>query len=1254
MDQTDATTVKLGLMPPMTGVVGIYGGEISNAARIACDEVNAAGGVLGRPLELVIEDDGSLPETSVAAAEKLVSVHGCSAIIGNLLSNSRIAVAYRVAEPHRIPYLNFSFYEGSIHSHYFFHFAALPNQQIERMIPYMRNKFGKRMFFAGNNYEWPRGSIDSAKHALHRVGGEVLGEVYTQIGITVAEIDNLLDAVEDAAPDVFVPYFAGMDQILLLTRFTERGLKSRMAVVMGHYDELQASKLPAEVREGFYSSNTYFMTLDTPQNQACLSRLARLPGITGVWPHGNGIITNFGEGAYVCVKAFAQAANSANSLEPAALTKALSSICVDAPQGTVQMEPNIQHATVNTYLTRCNAEGEFEMVEKFGAIKPVIPDRYRHERVDNRATLEEDIRLQSRMLEQMFEAVMLVDTNSGVIVYANGGANRMFGYERGEMVGLPMARLNSTYVAGDEKDEGDITNIIARKGSWQGNIQNVRKNGALFWSHATVNAFTHPVYGEVWMSVHQDITAQKDSEEALRRSEERLQQVIAATNDGIWDWNVQTNETYLSPRWKEIFGYRDEELENTVSTFFDMIHPDHRDAVKRAVEGHFERQDPYRLETRMRHKDGSYRWILTRGEAMRDTRGHPIRMVGMIQDITERKDAATALEESEKRFRQLFNAGGDAIYVAELTPKGLGKILEVNDVACERLGYERDELLTMTPSDLSPPDSLPAGEERFQQQILKYGQATIERIHVTKNGHPIPVEVNIHSFLLDGRTAILGVARDITERKQAELSLIAAKNQAEAANSAKSEFLANMSHEIRTPMNAVIGLTRVVLDSHVRPEQEGYLRKVLTSSEELLSVLNDILDYSKIEAGRMEIERAPLRVEAMLRSVADLFSARLEEKGLDLYLDMAADMPVEVLGDALRLTQVLNNLVGNAIKFTEHGEVCISASATEDEAGLSLAFAVQDTGIGLDTEQIAHLFKPFTQGDSSVTRKYGGTGLGLSICKRLVKLMGGRLSVDGSPGKGAKFSFTVRVDRSAASAAASDLRQVDGLRVLLVDDQLTSRQILERWLLSRRLEVTTAASGSEALKCLEQAEQTGPAFDVVLLDWRMPDMAGIEVARSIRTTGKAHQPKLIMITPHFNSEALRAEADALDIDGLLPKPIVPSQLFDLLAAVCADAGLLDGKSAHAAPQPGPQKTGISAETESLPLELQALIESLLPYLRASEVPPDELVQKLQRMGDDGDVRRLGKLISNMHNYDHEGALSEALRILGSTRTGAPA
>ncbi len=369
-------SVRLGVMPPLTGLVALYGSEITRAAKIACDEVNENGGVLGRPLELIIEDDGSMPELAVPAAERLIVEYGCVALIGNLLSNSRIVVADHVSLPRRVPYLNFSFYEGSIFNRYFFNFSALPNQQIDKMIPYMVSHFGPKMFFAGNNYEWPRGSIDAAKRCLLAHHGEVVGEEYFPIGSK--DYAELMQKIALSGADVFVPYAAGADQINLLNQFTAAGLKQRMAVVMGHYDEAMVSNLAPDVREGLYSSNTYFLNIQSKANQEYLQRLARVDGVSGIWPLGNGVTTNFGEGAYVCVHALAKAGNMAGSLEAEKLVEALEMVKVSAPQGEVIMDPVTHHASVNSYLAKCESNGSFTIVEKFGLINPQIPERYQH------------------------------------------------------------------------------------------------------------------------------------------------------------------------------------------------------------------------------------------------------------------------------------------------------------------------------------------------------------------------------------------------------------------------------------------------------------------------------------------------------------------------------------------------------------------------------------------------------------------------------------------------------------------------------------------------------------------------------------------------------------------------------------------------------------------------------------------------------------------------------------------------------------
>ena len=644
-------SIKLGLMPPLTGLVGIYGSEIAHAGQVACQEINENGGVLGRPLELIIEDDGSLPESAVVAARKLVDEHQCTAIIGNLLSNSRIAVAYRIAEPRKVPLLNFSFYEGSILSRYFFHFAALPNQQIDKMIPYMREKYGPRMFFAGNNYEWPRGSIHAAKRVLRHVGGEVVGEEYSPIGVEPEVIERLLDHVEEANPDVFVPYFAGLDQVLLLTRFTERGLKKRMAVVMGHYDEMMASQLTPEVREGFYSSNTYFMTVDTAENHQYLKRLANLPDVDGIWPKGNGILTNFGEGTYVCVKAFAEAANKAGSLDSEDLVEALRTIQVKAPQGIVSMNPEHQHGEVNTYLSQCNADGVFNIIENFGAIEPIIPERYKHQRIERQATLEDDIRLQARILEQMSEGVILTSSLDGSIVYTNAGAESLFGYNEGEMIGLPFATINGREVNDSHETAVEVISILNKTGEWQGEISNIKKDGTSIWCSSIITTFTHPLYGEVWLAVMRDITEKKLAAEELRQNKERFELAVRGTNDGIWDWDIVTGADYFSPHFRELLGYsEDDEFPQVVDSFLSRIHPDDKDRVADAIKGHIEKNEPYNIEMRLQKKDGSYVWFLSRGQAIWDIDGKPMRMAGSVTDITERKKHEEKIVELNRKL----------------------------------------------------------------------------------------------------------------------------------------------------------------------------------------------------------------------------------------------------------------------------------------------------------------------------------------------------------------------------------------------------------------------------------------------------------------------------------------------------------------------------------------------------------------------------------------------------------------------------
>jgi len=536
--------------------------------------------------------------------------------------------------------------------------------------------------------------------------------------------------------------------------------------------------------------------------------------------------------------------------------------------------------------------------------------------------------------------------------------------------------------------------------------------------------------------------------------------------------------------------------------------------------------------------------------------------IWIVEDITERKQGEEAM--------RLANAEQDAIF--EAATLGIAFIQNRIVVRCnsalERLfGYAPGALVGQPARVLYPDEEgyLAGGQQVYER--LSQGKTDLrEQELVRKDGSRFWCRLSgsaiDQSDLTRGTVWMLD---DVTEARATNAALARAKELAEDAAKTKSDFLANMSHEIRTPMNAIIGMAHLALKTDMTPRQRDYVKKIQGSGQHLLGIINDILDFSKIEAGKLNVEHVDFELDKLLDNVANLVGEKTAAKGLELVFDIAPDVPRHLVGDSLRMGQVLINYANNAVKFTDVGEVDIVMNVEDrTDHDILLYCAVRDTGIGLTEEQRGRLFQSFQQADTSTTRKYGGTGLGLSIAKKLAELMGGTVGVESEPGKGSTFWFTARLGIGATRARdlvpEPDLR---GRHVLAVDDNESARVVLADLLTTMTFQVDEAASGAAALELLRQRAGTPEAYEIVFLDWRMPGMDGIETAQRINALGLHPAPHLVMVTAHGREELL-TQTEAVGIEDVLVKPVGASLLFDTAMRVLGSAQVAE-RSAGDAP-----------------------------------------------------------------------------------------
>jgi two-component system sensor histidine kinase/response regulator len=517
--------------------------------------------------------------------------------------------------------------------------------------------------------------------------------------------------------------------------------------------------------------------------------------------------------------------------------------------------------------------------------------------------------------------------------------------------------------------------------------------------------------------------------------------------------------------------------------------------------------------------------------------------------LEQTKLQAETLAIIEERSRLILSSVDEGIF--GLSPEGWTAF--VNTAGAQMLGFAPEELVGQSMHALvhyahSDGSHFPP-EECSMHQTAQDGKHRVvsDEVLWRKDGSWFPVEYSTTPILKDGKVVGTVVAfRDITQRLRAEAELRAAKEAAESATKVKSDFLANMSHEIRTPMNAIIGMTYLALKTDLSPKQADYLNKVKTAAQSLLGIINDILDFSKIEAGKLDIENTDFQLENVLDNLSSIVSQKAQDKNLEFLISAQHDIPPNLVGDPLRLGQILINLANNAIKFTDHGEVLVTVAMKEQFTdGVKLKFSVRDSGIGMTPEQSTRLFQPFSQADTSTTRKYGGTGLGLSICKRLVEMMDGTIWVESQSGLGSVFYFTARFGIGCGQKPRRFIPDLAGIRALVVDDNAQAREILTEALRVFALRANSVASGQDAVREIAAADSQDP-YRLVLMDWHMPGMDGLETSRIIKRNDRLKNvPKIVMVTS-FGREDIRNQAEEIGVDRYLLKPVNSSLLYDTL------------------------------------------------------------------------------------------------------------
>lgn len=866
-----------------------------------------------------------------------------------------------------------------------------------------------------------------------------------------------------------------------------------------------------------------------------------------------------------------------------------------------------------------------------------------------RAVLEERFTREQllAMVASRANAIVMITDKKDKIEWVNDEFTKILGYTAEEIIGK-----NPSVLRGPDTDEETVIRIAEKKKSrkpFHDEILNYRKDGSEVWLQMHVTPLENDD-GDIdyFVAIQEDITENKRKDEALRKSQEQLKAAQQQAKIGNWEWYSGNDHMYASEEVCRVLGiaYADHV---PVSLVRNRIHPDDVPVLAHSIEDTLRRQTPYEVDCRVVTTD-QLRYIYITGQPQVGDDGKVVKLFGTIQDISERKRIEEEMRVAEKQYRSLFEHSQHMICMHDLD----GIIQSINPSGAHTLGYEPEELVGRQIMSLVP-ERYKKEFANYLDEIRRHGMHSGLMRMILRNGEEtIWMYSNIRLNDPEGKPFVLSSNVEITGRYMMEKELRGAKKLAEEALISKDRFVANISHELRTPMNAIAGFTELLKKTKLNADQDEYADAIGIATENLTAMINDILDIAKIEAGKIEFERRVFNVRDVMRKTHLLLSPRADAAGINFAWSCDAHVPSFIVSDDLRLTQILMNLVGNAVKFTTKGFVSFGCDIKEEgEKQLNLLFWIEDSGVGIPKEKLEMIFDPFSQVSGASNRKYGGTGLGLTIVKDLAELQGGSVKVQSAEGIGSRFEVVLPVEKidpgmvQQVDVALKPIEHPGNVRVLLVEDHQLNQQLALRLIRDFGFVVSLAIHGRAAIELLKEE-----SFDVILMDLQMPEMDGYEATTYIREKMNIDTP-IIALTAH-SSSGEREKCLSLGMNDYMTKPYRSKDLYYKIVKS------ISGTSAE------PKQSETEEPVYATPLKALAAgdreFEREMLELMLTSFPED--FEKLESAASSGDIatlkttahrlkssvalageKELAELFNKIQNSETENGMSDELAVL---------